>query len=398
VRAHNRTTLHFVCGIFIVAALACVFAVCFAGQAKTDNATDAKAGTEKLDGNNKCYVCHPSLRTEELTTAHLDIAITCDECHGPSIEHMHDEMLMTEPDLLFGRTEVNKMCSNPTCHAPGGNRDVYALQDHKDRAKAEAFYKQWLNRTRQNGRAVTPDSVCTDCHGTHNLDKATKTQPEDAESADWVQLFNGQDLTGWQKSGSASWTVHNGRIIGTPGPEGQGGELLTKAEYQDYLLAVTFRADGQVHAGIWLHNSESQLGPRIEILDGAELTAYTGSVFMPGKGRVLVNLRDDLIDREGHNTISVRVEGDRTLTAEHAEAAEQESRLKISAFSAPSAVKTRIQVWLNGEEIGAVRTPGPAKGRIGLHLERQQGGGAGQIQIREVLVQRLGKSQKDAGN
>jgi hypothetical protein len=373
VRARNRTTLHFVWGIFIVAAVACVLAVCFAGQAKTNNATDTKPGTEKLDGNNKCYVCHPSLRTEELTTAHLDIGITCDGCHGPSIEHMHDEMLMTEPDLLFGRTEVDKMCSNRTCHAPGENRDAYGLQDHKDRAKAEAFYKQWLSRTRPNGRAVTPDSVCTDCHGTHNLDKATKTQPEDAESADWVQLFNGQDLTGWQKSGSASWAVDNGRIIGTPGPEGQAGELLTKAEYQDYLLAVTFRVDQptrlpdeQVHAGIWLHNSESQPGPRIEILDGDELTAYTGSVFMPGKGRVLVNLRDDLIDRQGYNTISVRVEGG------------------------------RIQVWLNGEEIGAVRMPGPAKGRIGLRLERQQGGGAGQIQVREVLVQRLGKSEQEA--
>ena len=373
--AYNRISLHFACGIFIVAALACVLAVCFAGQAKTNNAADAKAGTEKLDGNNKCYVCHPSLRTEELTTAHLDIAITCDGCHGPSIEHMHDEMLMTEPDLLFGRTEVNKMCSNPTCHAPGANRDVYALQDHKDRAKAEAFYKQWLGRTRPNGRAVAPDSVCTDCHGTHNLDKATKTQPEDAESADWVQLFNGQDLTGWQKSGSASWAVDNGRIIAAPGPDGQGGDLLTKAEYQDYLLAVTFRVDGPINAGIWLHNCESQPGPRIEILDGAELTAYTGSVFVPGKGRVLVNLRDDLIDREGHNTISIRVEGG------------------------------RIQVWLNGEEIGAVRTPGPAKGRIGLHLERppllsstrrRGGGGAGQIQIREVLVQRLNEPAKNA--
>ena len=393
-RPHNRTTLHFICATFTVAALACVFAVCFAGQAKTDNAADTKPSTEKLDGNNKCYVCHPSLRTEEITTAHLDIAITCDECHGPSIEHMHDEMLMTEPDLLFGRAEVNKMCSNPTCHAPGGNRDVYGLQDHKDKAKAEAFYKQWLSRTRPNGRAVTPDSVCTDCHGTHNLDKATKTRPEDAESADWVQLFNGQDLTGWQKSGSASWTVDNGRIIAAPGPEGQGGDLLTKAEYQDYLLAVTFRVDqptrlpppfllspaatscdvsrsgkqesrGEVHAGIWLHNRESQPGPRIEILDGAELTAFTGSVFMPGKGRVLVNLRDDLLDRQGYNTISVRVEGD------------------------------RIQAWLNGEEIGAVRVPVPAKGHIGLHLEKCLSSEPGQLAVREVLVQRLGKSEQE---
>ena len=274
------------------------------------------------------------------------------------------------------RVEVNKMCSNPTCHPPGGNHDAYGLQDHKDRAKAEAFYKQWLGRTRPNGRAITPDSVCTDCHGTHNLDKATKTQPEDAESADWVQLFNGQDLKGWQKSGNASWSIEKGRIVGKLGQNEQAGDLLTEAVFEDYLLAVTFQPDGQVHAGIWLHNTESQpgppdvwrAGPRIEILDGQELTAYTGSVFLPGKGRVLVNLRDDLIDRQGYNTISVRVEGN------------------------------RIQVWLNGEEIGAVRTPGIAKGRIGLHLEKGLSSEPGQLTVREVLIKRLGEPAKNADN
>jgi hypothetical protein len=226
-----------------------------------------------------------------------------------------------------------------------------------------AFYKEWLGRTRPNGRAVSADSVCTDCHGTHNLDKAVGTS-QDEESADWVQLFNRQDLTGWQKSGNATWTVQNGRIIGTPGPNGQAGELLTESLFQDYLLAVTFRADWPIHAGIWLHNCESQPGPRIEIFDSQKPTAFTGSLFVPGKGLVLVNLREDLIDRQSYNTISVRVEGG------------------------------KIQVWLNGEEIGAVRTPGPAKGRIGLHLEKHPASATGQIQIREVLVQRLDEPQK----
>jgi hypothetical protein len=85
---------------------------------------------------------------------------------------------------------------------------------------------------------------------------------------------------------------------------------------------------------------------------------------VPGKGLVLVNLREDLIDRQSYNTISVKVEGD------------------------------RVQVWLNGEEIGAVRTPGPVKGRIGFHLEKHPASAAGQFAVREVLVQRLGGSQK----
>ncbi len=363
-RPHNGTALRFASGILIIAGLACVFAVCFAGESTTKQSRDARPTADKQNGNNKCYVCHPSLKTEDITTAHLDAGITCDECHGASTEHMHDEMLMTQPDLLFGRKEVQKMCSDPSCHPPGGDRTAYGFEDHKDPPKVHAFYKEWLGRTRPNGRTVSADSVCTDCHGTHNLDKATKTQPEDAESADWVQLFNRRDLTGWQKSGDASWAVQSGRITAGLDPNGRGGDILTEAPFEDYLLAVTFRADWPIHAGIWLHNCESEPGPRIEILDGQELTAYTGSLSVPGKGIVLANLRSDLVDRQSYNTISVRVEGG------------------------------KVQVWLNGEEIGAVRVPGPAEGRIGLHLEKHPASETGQLAVREVLVQRLRKSQQ----
>ena len=400
---HKRTEAGLRLGplALIICALACVFAACFAGQSEPHKSAKDSPGAETVNGNSKCYVCHPSLKTEEITTVHLAMDVTCDACHGPSVEHMHDEMLMTEPDLLFGRAEVQKMCSDPSCHPPGGDRTVYNFEDHKDPAAVHAFYKEWLGRTRPNGRAVSPDSVCTDCHGTHNLDKSTAGQSEE-ESGDWLALFNGRDLTGWQQSGSASWSAEKGRIIGkflapatgrsTPADRRgiTASDLLTEALYEDYLLAVTFRAEWPVRAGIWLHHAESQPGPRIEILDGLprsgapspEVAALTGSVWVPllapatGRrtpadrrglkidGFVLLNLRPDLLDRESWNTISVRVEAG------------------------------RVQVWLNGEEIGAVRTPEPAKGRIGLHLEKQQGDRAGQIQVREVLVQLLNQPEK----
>jgi len=103
-------------------------------------------------------------------------------------------------------------------------------------------------------------------------------------------------------------------------------------------------------------------GPRIEIFDSREPEAFTGSVSVPGKGLVLVNLREDLIDRESWNTLSVRVEGD------------------------------RIQVWLNAEEIGAVHTAGPAKGKIGLYIEGENTSKSSQLSVREVQIQRLTKA------
>jgi len=356
-------------GGLVFVAFACVFAVCFASESQNE-----KPPEEKSDGNNKCYVCHPGLKTEEITTAHLDMDITCDDCHGPSIEHMHDEMLMTEPDLLFGRSEVNKMCSNPTCHRPTEDRIVYGRQDHKDAVAVEAFYKEWKGRTRPNGRAVMPDSVCTDCHGKHNLDKAITKLSEQESPAEWVAAFNGQDLTGWQPSGTASWTIKNSRIVGTAGADGKGGTLWSRDTYDDYLLAVTFRTAGPIHAGIWLRATDSQPGPRIEIFDprclfaqancGGDPNAFTGSVWMPKVGLVLVNWQEQLIDRESWNTISVKVAGD------------------------------KIQVWLNGEEIGAVRTIASAKGKIGLYIESQPASKDAEFCVREVLIQRLGEPQE----
>ena len=147
---NKRTNLYLSGGILVFAAFLCVFTVSFA--------RDSEA--EQQDGNSKCYVCHPDLKTEELTVSHLAMGVTCDECHGLSTEHMHDEMLMTQPDLLFGRSEVRQMCSDPSCHKPGGERSVYGLADHDIKA-VEEFIESWRGRIRPNGRAVTKDSVCT---------------------------------------------------------------------------------------------------------------------------------------------------------------------------------------------------------------------------------------------
>ncbi|UCE47442.1 MAG: DUF1080 domain-containing protein [Phycisphaerales bacterium] len=305
---------------------------------------------QKPGGNSKCYVCHPALKTEELTTNHLRIGINCDTCHGASTEHMHDEMLMTKPDLLFGRSEVCGMCSS--CHTLGEEGHVFSLQDHNDPEAVKAFLKKWTGRIRPNGRNVSADSVCTDCHGTHNISKPLKASSED-EQAQWIALFNGRDLKGWDRPKGDSWIVKSGRLLGA-GSDDKGSSLWTEKVYEDYLLAVTFRATWPIHAGIWSRGEDS---PRIEIFETGP--AFTGSVLLPGKGLALVNLREDLEDREGWNTISVKVQGQ------------------------------RIQVWLNSEEIGVVCTTGPTKGKIGLYIAGHPESVSSELSVREMLIRPL---------
>ncbi len=331
-------------GVGILAAFAAALAICQAEESQA----------EKPSGNSKCYVCHPSMKTEELTNDHLPVGITCDICHGPTVEHMHDEMLMTKPDLLFGRSEVRAMCSK--CHKPHGQREYYERQDHKDPAAVQAFFEKWTGRIRPNGRNVTKDSICTDCHGTHNITKPATTQSEGEQSTEWTAVFNGKDLAGWRPSGPAAWTVKAGRISVTAPASGDASSLWTEANYENYLLTVTFRVTWPIHAGIWLRGGGSQQGSRVEICDSK--TALTGSVWTP-KGPALMNLREDLVDKESWNTLSIRVEGN------------------------------RVQVWLNGQEIGAVRAAGPAKGKIGLYIAKSPASESAEFSVREVLVQQL---------
>jgi hypothetical protein len=316
--------------------------------------------SEKPNANSKCYVCHPGMKTEEISTSHVAMGVSCDVCHGSSTEHMHDEMLMTEPDLLYGRSEVRKMCSDPSCHKPGEGREVYGWQDHKDQAAVESFFEKWTGRIRPNGRAVNHSSVCTDCHGTHNINKAIDKKSGDQQQAEWVAAFNGSDLSGWQTSEPSHWKVQSGQIVGTAGANEKGSILWTKETYENYQLAVTFRVTWPVHAGILLHGDESKSGPRIDIFDSP--TAFTGSIFVPDKGLVLTNIRKDLVDRESWNTISARVEGD------------------------------KVQVWLNGEEIGSVRGIEPVKGKIGLYIGTQATSNERRdtsFSVREVQIQKL---------
>jgi hypothetical protein len=115
------------------------------------------SGSGDLPANNGlCLVCHLDFDDDPIAADHLRQRITCAHCHGKSTAHMHDETLMTSPDILYGRAEVEAMCMS--CHQP-----------HKDPRAVDIFQNKWLGRKRENGRSIMVDSTCTDCHGLHTI-------------------------------------------------------------------------------------------------------------------------------------------------------------------------------------------------------------------------------------
>lgn len=338
--------------LFSLAAATAVLGIAVTLFVRADDSAAAGDAADESADNGLCYVCHLDLQKEAITTSHLGEDIGCTDCHGRSAEHMHDEMLMTKPDQLFGRREVNDMCG--TCH-DDAHEDV--------EAEVAAFLNEWRGRDRPNGRVITEQSICTDCHGTHNIVKKMGTA-DGQEEAEWTALFGGENLDGWKASGAAVWKTKYGRLVGTLGEGATGGELLTEAQYKDFLLAVTFRATFPVKAGIWLRVAEQDRGPRIEIVRSRNPLALTGSLYVPERGLALVNLRKDLFDAGGWNTLSVKSQG------------------------------PRVQIWLNGEEIGSAVVPGPEQGRLGLYLTGGQPFADGELAVREVQIQELPEEEQ----
>ncbi len=68
----------------------------------------------------------------------------------------------------------------------------------------------------------------------------------------WVQLFNGTDLTGWDPVGKEKWTVEDGIIHGSNLTKDYG-YLQTTKDYKDFHLALRFKCVGDGNSGVFFH-------------------------------------------------------------------------------------------------------------------------------------------------
>ena len=58
----------------------------------------------------------------------------------------------------------------------------------------------------------------------------------------WEPIFNGEDLTGWEKLPGGDWQVQDGVIVGTaPKSESRHGQLITKKQYKDFTARLKFK-------------------------------------------------------------------------------------------------------------------------------------------------------------
>jgi hypothetical protein len=126
----------------------------------------------------------------------------------------------------------------------------------------------------------------------------------------WTPLFNGKDLTGWKPLGGAAWSVVDGCLVGTQGPNGAPGDLFTEKDYADYELRVTYKIQWPANSGIWFRYQAPDKAYQADILEFTNPEAYSGTIYCPAKFFLSINKDAKLVKKDDWNTMLIRAQGD----------------------------------------------------------------------------------------
>src|SRR5580693_7131219 len=76
---------------------------------------------------------------------------------------------------------------------------------------------------------------------------------QSSPAGSWVSLFDGKDLTGWQKNGTENWTVQDGAILGES-TTNKYGYLTTVKTYRDFNLRLRFKSLANGNSGVFVRS------------------------------------------------------------------------------------------------------------------------------------------------
>lgn len=182
---------------------------------------------------------------------------------------------------------------------------------------------------------------------------------------DWVRLFNGKDLSGWQKIGNETWEVQDGTIHGLATTKAYG-YLQTEKSYKDFHLSIKFKCEGDGNSGVFFHTAFKPGTP--DITQGLQfeidctIGQHTGGLYGDGRQWIVWPSPENetVVRQDEWNEYLLKVEGNRYVSR------------------------------LNGVLLVDFTDPAPRSfdGPIALQLHS---GGKGNMRFRDILIRDLSK-------
>ena len=102
------------------------------------------------------------------------------------------------------------------------------------------------------------------------------TLSEKEKKEGWQLLFNGKDLNGWrtfQGKEISGWKVIDGVLNNSGVGSDHGGDIVTKAKFQNFELSLEWKIAPQSNSGIFYHVNEKigtaiyESGPEYQLID-----------------------------------------------------------------------------------------------------------------------------------
>ncbi len=163
-----------------------------------------------------------------------------------------------------------------------------------------------------------------------------------------VELFNGEDLSGWIEYGNELWYVEDGMLVCESGPDKQYGYLATEMFYKDFDLSVDFKQVSDGNSGIFFRSTFEGTrvsGWQVEVAPKGHDSGGIYESYGRGWLHQIPDEMEEYLNEEEWNTMRVKVVG------------------------------SEVTTWLNGHEMTNLDDAliGEANGRIALQIH--DGGG-----------------------
>jgi len=136
---------------------------------------------------------------------------------------------------------------------------------------------------------------------------------------DWVQLFNGKDLSGWNPVGKEEWSVIDGVLVGRAVTK-EYGYLETTKDYRNFQLSLKFKCIGTGNSGVYFHTrfkpgtADVSQGAQFEI--ACAIGRHTGGVYGFGRAWIVwpAPENETVVRQNEWNEMLVTVTGNRYIS------------------------------------------------------------------------------------